>query len=156
MCLCGCVLYSYVAWFNCVQFSVGFWCFWWMRLYVRKQKICDMLMLFPNISISGGQIHTFKTNAIADLIIQSISSHENQVISQVQCEFQRLRNLDTFQKFKNYNSSLTTLYLTPYPTHLPPNLVVSGRGSFSEKPYLRVPLFILKMTIFIVSILCKL
>lgn len=103
-----------------------------------------MLMLFPNMSISVGQIHTFKTNAIADLIIQSISCHENQVISQVQCGFQRLRNLHTFQKFLNYSSSLTTLYLTPYPTHLPPNLVVSGRESFSGKPYLRVPLLTFK------------
>lgn len=63
-------VYSCVVWFRRVQLFVLTWCFLWTKLYVsKKQNVCGRLILFLTMTISMEEIHIFKTNAIAELIL---------------------------------------------------------------------------------------
>jgi hypothetical protein len=67
MCMCFCVFLCGLVWLHEVFY--GQHVFLVDKFYIRKCKICDMLMLFPNMSISMRQIYIFKTNVIAELIL---------------------------------------------------------------------------------------
>lgn len=81
-CVLVCVVYSCVVWFRCVQFFVLTWCLLWTKLYVsKKQNVCGMLILFLTMTILTEQIHIFKTNAIAELILRAVPCHGSQAMS---------------------------------------------------------------------------
>lgn len=113
--VCVCAFCVFLRWFHCVRFSGFAWFFLRTKLYVRKYIVCDMLMVFPKTSIPMEQIHIFRTNAIAELILWFYDlCHGSQETSQVKLDLDTFYNPPKWQKLLKHPPNTI-------PTHLPPN-----------------------------------